>query len=68
MKFYCILGFVLLMITGSCRKCKDCYLIEDEGLPAEVTNSLGAKCGKELKDIDGKTYTGLNGPARSYCQ
>ena len=42
-------------------------MVEAEGTSYEVTSSLGEKCGDELDEIDGKSYTAIDGPVRSYC-
>lgn len=59
----------LLFLSSSCsKKCKECYLVESEGLANEQITNLGEKCGDELDEIDGKQYTATNGPSRSYCE
>jgi hypothetical protein len=46
-----------------------CYLDETDSQSGNViTTSLGEKCGEDLTDIDGKTYIGASGPAKSYCK
>lgn len=66
-KYILLLGIGMLISLSSCKKCKECYLVEAEGTPSEVTSSLGEKCGDELDEIDGESYTAIDGPARSYC-
>ena len=66
-KLFLVLACSITLIFSSCKKCKQCYLVEAEGTAAEKTTSLGEKCGGELDDIDGKTYTSIDGPTRSYC-
>ena len=66
-KYVVLLVSIALLSLSSCKKCKECYLVEAEGTSYEVTSSLGEKCGDELDEIDGKSYTAINGPVRSYC-
>lgn len=66
-KYIVLLVSVGLLSLSSCKKCKECYLVELEGTAQETTTSLGEKCGDELDEIDGKSYTSIDGPTRSYC-
>jgi len=56
------------LLNCSKEKCKQCYLVENEGKPDEVTTNLGEQCGDELEDIDGKEYICKDGPCSSYCE
>lgn len=68
-----MIKYILILLAGvvltlsSCQKCKECYLVEAEGTAGEKTTSLGEKCGDELDEVDGKSYTSIDGPTRSYC-
>lgn len=67
MKYFILLAIGVLVSLNSCKKCKECYLVEGEGTANEKTTNLGEKCGEELDEIDGKSYVSINGPTRSYC-
>lgn len=57
----------VLISLSSCKKCKECYIDEGIGTTNQKTTSLGEKCGDEIDQIDGKNYTGNDGPVRTYC-
>jgi len=60
---------MVILLFSSCKKCKECFVEETNTLTGIVsTFSLGEKCGKDWKKIDGRTYQGYEGPAKSYCK
>jgi predicted metal-binding protein len=50
--------FSLLLISASCKKCKDCSMrYQDNFSGTLVEQSIGQVCGDSLSQIDGKTFT-----------
>jgi len=63
----CILSFCIL---SSCKKCKECYIVEGEGTASEQTINLGEKCGDELEELEALAnleLTGNDASVRTYC-
>lgn len=65
--------FLVLMLCAitACKKekCQECYIDETNSFTGVVTTtSIGKKCGNDLKNTDGNQYTGVSGPARTYCK
>ena len=61
----------LLLLSTSCKKevCKQCFTEETIAASGEkVTTEIGQVCDEELANTDGKTFTTITGPARTYCE
>lgn len=61
----------LLLVSTSCKKevCKLCFTEETIAASGEkVTTEIGQVCDEELENTDGKTFTTITGPARTYCE
>jgi hypothetical protein len=61
----------IFFLASSCKKevCKVCYTEETIASTGEkITTEIGQVCGEELENTDGKTFTSVTGPARTYCE
>jgi hypothetical protein len=64
----------IFLLASSCKKevCKVCYTEETIVNPPSpidtITTEIGQVCGEELENTDGKTFTSVTGPARTYCE
>lgn len=55
------------MLLSSCKKCKECYHIEeDNGNKAETY--IGKFCGDEVADQEGKEFIAVSGKAYNVCR
>jgi len=60
---------LIILVTTSFRKCKECTMVECENTSDENVTYLGEKCGQELKDIeDNPVYQGSDCEIRFYCE
>lgn len=61
----------IFLFTTSCKKevCKVCFTEETIAATGEkITTEIGQVCDEELENTDGKTFTSITGPARTYCE
>lgn len=62
-----------MFLISSCEKCKSCsYTLTDDLTGKDIVVSVGEFCGKDLKDIEGKTekvmYYGIEGEVTYKCE